>query len=175
MAVTQDPVEAARLLGLKIEAEVKRAAGMGLAAAIRFLAARVKEALNVPHPARTLYKNKATGERYYHAARFIKATPNAPPRKITGRLQGSITSEMISPLEGVVGSNARAPATGMKGAWQSFGFDPEMQQRLGISGANYPAIHEHGSHKFLQPTFEKYEREVTTIVGQPVHSFLKVV
>lgn len=83
--------------GPAAQAQIRRAAGKGLRAAALFLAARVKELLSVPAP-------RARARGGYRAT--TPASPGTPPRKLSGRLRASVTSE-VSPdgLRARVGTN----------------------------------------------------------------------
>jgi len=81
----------------EVQAEVKRVAGAGLEAGARFLANRLKEVLSVPAPRRRVVsgpRSRNPGLIYYVAT--TKATPGAPPRKLSGRLRTSIAMDFDS-------------------------------------------------------------------------------
>ncbi len=162
--MAKTPQEQAAELAAKIKRDVEAAAGKGLNAAIRFLASRVKETLSVPAPRRRV--KARNGDIYYVAT--TKATPGAPPRMLSGRMRGSITSQMISALEGAVGSNARAPTGVVAKALENLGAIEDAQ------GFNYPRYHEEHDHKFLEPTYEKHKADIAKIVGRPVAAVFKV-
>ncbi len=154
--------EVARLLAIRITQQVQRGAGKGLAAAVTFLASRVREAVSVPAPRRAVRAagvgRKKGGILYYVAT--TRATPGAPPRKLSGKLRQSIWSKMVSPTRAVIGANARGYPSGRY---------PQ--------GANYPRILEKsvGSrrHAFIAPTLVKYRREIRTILGRQMRLALK--
>lgn len=88
----------------RIQAEVNRSLGRGIAAAAAFLTARVKEILSIPAPRKTVISG--TGVRYYRA--MTKAKPGAPPRKLSGRMRQSITFEVAPDgLSARVGTNLK--------------------------------------------------------------------
>ena len=159
--------KAALKLKTRIAAQLKRAAGKGLEAAIRFLAARIKETLNVPAP-RAAIRGPAAGKKLgpiigYRAT--TRAIPGAPPRKVTGRLQQSTTHKMLTPTIGIVGNYARS--------------DPGQGK---VAGFNYPRWHElgktdswgGGEHQFIKPTVDKYRKELETITRIAVRTELRV-
>jgi hypothetical protein len=147
----------AALLMVKIAKQVQRGAGRGLDAARVFVTSRVREAVSVPAPRMAVRGVPAPGKRkgailYYKA--MTRATPGAPPRKLSGKLRQSIWSKMISPTKAVIGANAR-------------GFPTARNPR----GANYPAILELSQdprrrHAFIVPTIQKFRREIGTIMGR---------
>ena len=135
----------------RIAKSVERAAGKGLDAARLFLVARVKETLNVPAPRKRVVSH--AGRMYYRAA--TPATPDAPPRKVSGAMQRSATSRMTGPRSAVVVVSAKSP-----------------------EGFSYPRYHEvktagqagSGKHRYIAPTVEKYRRELKAIVGQEIEA-----
>lgn len=154
----------AEKLAKKIGEQVLRGAGKGLDAARMFLIARIKETLSVPAPRKAVRLPPGPGSkrgaiRYYRAT--TRALPGAPPRKLSGRLRASVTSEKV--LAGTVaiwiGANARA-----------------MPSRRHPMGFSYPRYHElqvagmsgSGKHPFIRPTVEKYRRELVAIVGSQI-------
>ncbi len=138
--------ERALLLSQRIQAQVVRSAGKGLLAAAVFLSARVKETLSEPAPRR-----KLPGTGGYVAK--TRALAGMPPRKLSGRLRGSVFRKQISATEVVVGTNAKSD-----------------------KGWNYPKHHEmkrpghpqSGKHPFILPTAIRYRKELALIVGQEV-------
>jgi hypothetical protein len=142
------PEEKARKLVEKIKQDVIKGAGAGINAALFFYKARVIEALNVVAPTR-----KVTINGNITKVATTRALKNAPMRKVTGRAQKSVTSEMRGALAGVVGMNARSDAN-----------------------FNYPKYHEivdparimSGQHQSLIPTYNRYKKEIWTIVGKQV-------
>ncbi len=164
--VRRSNAETARLLSERIKRQVERAAGKGMAAVKLFLLARIKETLNVPAPK----VRKVTGPNAYIPGVYYwrattAAVPFAPPRKITGNLQRSLTGlvrDAVGGLKGgkelVIGANAR----GMLSAAYPTGFQ-------------YPKYHEEkgwkpksGRHQFIEPTVEKFRNELRKIVGRSV-------
>ena len=151
--------EAARKLKVKIAQRLKRGAGKGVEAAVRFLSARVKETLSVPAPRITIRAVPLPGKKLgaivgYRAA--TRATKGAPPRKLSGRMRQGVTHKMYSSILGAVGVHARS----------------EPSKRY-PEGFNYPERHEMGDakrlgeglHPYLLPTFNKYRKELRIIVG----------
>lgn len=147
--------EVARLLAIRITQQVQRGAGKGLAAAVPFIASRVREAVSVPAPRRAVRGLPQGGARkgpilYYRAT--TRAIQGAPPRKLSGKLRQSVWGKMITPTKAVIGANARG------------------YSRTG-RGANYPAILElsrdqRRRHAFILPTIQKYRREIGQIMGR---------
>lgn len=141
----------ARRLAERISQQVKRAAGKGLNAARIFLTARIKETLSVPAP-RIRVKSPG-GDISYRAT--TPAIPGAPPRKLSGRLRGSVTSEMQGESRAVIGVSAK----GM----------PSVKSPMGFP---YPAYHElkglgamSGQHPFLIPTVVRWRSAIRKIMG----------
>ncbi len=129
------------LLAARIQAQLVKNLNKGLNNARVFLTSRIKEEVSVPAP-RKRAKDRE-GNIYYRAT--TRATPGAPPRKLSGKLRMSITSLMLTNRKAVIGVKARSP-----------------------KGANYPAILEHGSHPFMVPTYRKWKKEIVQIVGRSV-------
>lgn len=158
---------AARKLMALIAAQLKRGAGKGVEAAVRFLAARVKETVSVPAPKVAVRGSPVPGKKLgpilgYRAT--TKAIKGAPPRVLSGRLRQGVTTRMLTPTIGLVGVHARSLPT------------PNNP-----GGFNYPKHHEAGSggglgdglHPFLKPTAEKYHAELKQIVGSEVKAELQ--
>lgn len=154
--------EAARRLKARIAEQLRKGANKGVEAAIRFLAARWKETLSVPAPRRAVRSAPEPGKKlggilYYVAT--TKATPGAPPRKLSGRFRQSVTQKMLTPTVGIVGANARSD-----------------------KNFNYPAHHELGKsgqwggglHQSLKPTVEANERNLRILVGAAVRTELRI-
>lgn len=130
--MAKTPAQVAKLLAARIKAQVERGASKGTQAAAVFLVARIKETLSVPAPRKRV--TSFAGVVYYKAT--TKATPGAPPRKVSGRLRSSITYAIISPKEAWVGTNV-----------------------------HYAKPLERKGHKFLGPTYDKYRTELNKIIG----------
>lgn len=159
---------AARKLKDRIALQLKRGAGKGVEAAVRFLAARVKETLSVPAPKVAIRGVPKPGKKLgpivgYRAT--AKAVTGAPPRMLSGRMRAGVTHKMYSTVRGAVGVHARSEPS-----------------RKYPEGFNYPLYHEAGKkgndlgeglHPYLLPTYKKYRRELRTIVGSEVRSALK--
>ena len=130
-----------------IDAEVKRLVGRGVKVAASHLAKRIKQTLSVPAPRRRVQSKAGT---YYYRA-TTKATPGAPPRKLSGRLRASIAYEVDA--DGVtarVGTNvfyASIHERGKRG-----------------SGGGYAG----GKHPFLRHTLERVKHEVEAILGYEI-------
>lgn len=147
-AARRNRAMAARL-ATRIADNVRRGAGAGIEAAGTFLAARVRDALNVSAP-----KRRLPGGGYQVTQR---ATPGAPMRKVSGVARRSVYSttyaSSTAKLIAVVGMNARS-----------------------VKGFNYPRFHEikstprSGMHPVLAPTAERFKDELTIIVGQRVYT-----
>ncbi len=73
-----------------------------LARAAAFLAGEVKKVLSVPAPRVKVTSKK--GSVYYRAT--TKATPGAPPRKLSGRLRASVAWDMPDAETARVGASA---------------------------------------------------------------------
>lgn len=129
----------------EIERKLQKAAKLARTKARVFLAAKIKEVLNEPAP-----KRKSRSGRWYAT---VPATPGAPPRKLTGRLQKSVTSYDSGDLA-VIAVTARSD-----------------------NNFNYPKYHElqeatmpgSGQHPFLQPTVEQNRQEVNNLVQETVN------
>lgn len=138
--------EVAALLVAKIASQIERGAGKGVHAAVIFLAARTRETLSVPAPRKAI-RAAMVGRKKgailgYRAA--TRATPGAPPRKLSGRLRGSVSSRMINKYRGEVGVSVK-----------------------------YGRFLEKKDHKFLQPTYEKHKADIRRIVGGKVRAEFK--
>jgi hypothetical protein len=83
----------------QVEAEVQRIAGRGLLAAGTYLAGRMKDVLSVPAPRRRV--TLKSGVRTWVAT--TKATPGAPPRKITGSFRAKVAVRQPTPERVQVG------------------------------------------------------------------------
>lgn len=127
----------------RLAEEVERAAGKGIGAAGIFLAARVKEEVSVPAPRRK-YTPPGGG---VHWVATTPATAGAAPRKLSGRLRGSVHSQQVSRTEAVVSVDAKSD--------QGFGYPGHLE--------------EHG-HPFLAPTAEKHKDDLAKIVGSAIVS-----
>ena len=147
----------------RIAKELKAGANKGAEAAIRFLAARTRETLNVPAPKRIV--RDAQGGILYHVA-TTPAIKGAPPRKLSGRMQKSVKTMMLTPFVAVMGLSARADK--VRGSNDEDGF-------------NYPKFHElgkderwgGGKHQFIRPTVIKWRKELERILGAAVRMVLK--
>lgn len=156
--------QVAALLAAKIAQQVQRSAGKGLQAVTTFLAARVRETVSVPAPRRAIRGIPQGGAKRgpilgYRAT--SRATPGAPPRKLSGKLRQSVWSKMLTPTKAVIGANARGYPT-----------------RDSPRGANYPAILElsldpRRRHAFIMPTVRKYRRETARIMGRSLRVGLR--
>lgn len=140
-------------LAQRIALQAQRAAGKGLDATRVFLTSRVKETLSVPAPRQRV--QTSTGAIYYRAT--VPAVPGMPPRKLSGRLRTSVTSERVSERTAIVGVQARSP-----------------------KGFNYPRFHEirgpsqhSGRHPFLVPTAKRWRTELRKIMGGTLHLVLQ--
>lgn len=141
--------EVASLLAARIADQVKRGLNKGLQAGAIFLASRIKEELSVPAPRKAMRapaQGKKKGAIFGYRA-TTRATPLAPPRKLSGRLRASITHRMITPLRAVIGTNVK------------YGRYLELSKR-------HP-------HKFLMPTAKKYRKEIAAIIGKAVKMEVK--
>ena len=159
--------EAARKLKERIKLQLKRGAGKGLEAAVRFLAARIKEAVSVPAPKQAIRGTPLAGKRLgpilgYRAT--TSALKGASPRVLSGKLRQGVTHKMLTPTVGLVGTHARSL--------------PSKKHPLGF---DYPRYHElgkddlwgGGKHQFIRPTVKKYRKELRLIVGTEVKMELK--
>jgi phage gpG-like protein len=129
----------ARWNDAKVKAQVQRMAGKGIKAAGIFFASRVKELLSVPAPRKLVHgkRGASAGLVYYRAT--VAATRGAPPRKLSGKLRMSITTD--------------ASADGSR-------------VRVGTNIV-YARRHELGVHPFLVPTLRAMRSNLAAIVGQP--------
>lgn len=90
----------------QIARDAERLAGRGLLAGGTFLATRIKEVLSVPAPRRRVIAGprsrvRPPGTPYWVAT--TRATPGAPPRKLSGRLRASVMVKQPSPERVQVG------------------------------------------------------------------------
>lgn len=84
--------------------DARERAGKGLAAAAIYLSGRIKEAISIPAPRRKVLG--ANGIVRYAAS--TKATPGAPPRKLSGQLRRTITWQWMEKLiRARVGTNIK--------------------------------------------------------------------
>lgn len=153
---------AAKKLKERIALQLKRGAGKGLEAAIRFLAARIKETVSVPAPKKPIRGVPLPGKRLGPILGYRATAPaikGAPPRVLSGRLRQGVTSKMLTPHIGLVGTHARS-----------------LPSKRYPSGFDYPKYHEIGAaeklggggHPFILPTVVKYKKELKTLVGAEV-------
>ena len=158
---------AAKKLKERIALQLKRGAGKGLEAAIRFLAARIKETVSVPAPKKPIRGVPLPGKRLGPILGYRATAPaikGAPPRVLSGRLRQGVTSKMLTPHIGLVGTHARS-----------------LPSKKYPGGFSYPKKHElgntnelgEGDHPFILPTFERYRKELRVIVGTEVSMELK--
>lgn len=152
------PQQQAALLAAKIVKEVKNSAGLGLNAARLFLVARLKETLSVPAPRRLVHTPLGS---YYVAT--TRATPLAPPRKLSGRARNSITSEMQGRWVAVVGTNVVSDPFRSRSSKYPKGFPYMKYHELFSMGKRA------GRHKWIEPTVKKYIKDLETIIGRSVH------
>lgn len=120
----------------QVQAECQRLAGRGVHAAARTFTNLVKQLISVPAPRRIVTSRK--GVRYYVAT--TKATPGAPPRKLSGRLRTSMATEWDA------ATNTARSGTNVK----------------------YGRKHEQGNHPFLIPTLDANLPQLAIVVGQEV-------
>jgi hypothetical protein len=145
----------AKKLADKIKKEVERSAGKGLHAFLLFIEARTKEVLSIPAPRKIV---RPVGKPFYYRA-LTPATKGAPPRKLSGRLRGSVQIQMTSPTSGVIGASARAaPSKNYPGGFP-YNIYHEIAKPEWLMG---------GRHKYIHPTLEKYRKEGAKIVGQAI-------
>lgn len=149
---------AAEKLRKRIVEQTEKAAGKGVEAAVRFLAARVKETLSIAAPKKAVRGMPMPGKKlgpilYYRVT--TPAFPGAPPRLVSGRMRLGVAHRMERPLLGIVGVHARGePSNNYPG------------------GFNYPKHHEvgdteelgKGEHPYLLPTVKKYRKELKRIL-----------
>ena len=121
--------------GEKLRQQIERAAGRGVQAAAIFLVARVKEILSVPAPRRIAWhQSKGVFVRSYQAK--TRATPGAPPRKLSGKLRASINYAMEGPMRARVGTRIK--------------YARPLELRM--------------NHQFLRPTAVKFRRVLLRIM-----------
>jgi phage gpG-like protein len=118
----------------QIAAEVEKKLGKGIKAASYFLQARVKECISIPAPRKIVLAGK--GFKYYRAT--TRATPGAPPRKLSGRLRASIAVEFNNPQNTTIA-------------------------RIGTNVV-YSAKLEEQNHKYLTLMLNRYRNEIRAIV-----------
>lgn len=122
-----------------LQAEVERLAGRGVHACARFFNNTVKQFISVPAPRRLATagaNSKTPGVRHYVAT--TKATPGAPPRKLSGRLRASMS------------------------------VDFDKAENVAYVGTNvfYGRVHEEGNHKFLIPVLQAILPQLGIVAGQ---------
>lgn len=118
----------------QIAREVERVAGRGLLAAGTYLMGRLKEKVSVPAPRRKAYRRDGSG--WYWVA-TTRATPGAPPRKLSGRMRAAIM--------------VRQPSAN--------------RVQIGVFNLPYPGRHERGMHKWLMPTLREELPNLDRIIG----------
>jgi len=125
--------------GPKVMADIKKSASRGTEAAAIFLVNALKKTLSIPAPRIAVVgvRGVRKGIRYYRAT--TRATPGAPPRKLSGDMRGSITYRM----------------SGEK-AW------------VGTNLTPYPEVHEKGDHPWFRKTAELVRKELGAIIGKTV-------
>ena len=157
-------------LAERIETQVRKAAGKGVQAASRFLAARLKETVSEPAPRKAVRERSVNGKRgaikYYRAA--TPAIPGAPPRKLSGRLRTSIVAMTLTATTAAVGASAR----GMPSKRHPRGFPYPLFHETGKQGSSGAKLGE-GAHPFVKVTVNRYMAELRTILGKPVRVALK--
>lgn len=132
----------------RLRSDFQRSAGRGIEAAAIFLANRIREFLSVPAPRKITVGRD--GVRYYRAT--TKATPGAPPRKLSGAMRRSvgwiILERRVAARVGVFGGK-------------------EMEhQRPGQVG-QYARRHERTNHKFISVMMDLFQPQLEQIVGRP--------
>lgn len=123
----------------QVQAECQRLAGRGVWAAAKLYTNLVKQELSVPAPRRLVTsgpRSRNPGTRYYRAT--TKASPGAPPRKLSGRLRGSIANE----------------------------FDKDTNTARAGTNVIYAKRHERGTHQFLLPVLERNLAGLGMVAGQ---------
>ena len=128
----------------EIAYEVQKALGRGLKAAAIFFQGLVRETISVPAPRKRM--KTATGLVYYRAT--VRATPKAPPRKLSGHLRRSIEWEMSQD-----GKVARVGTNVKYGRVHELG-------RKGTTGG--------GLHKYLEPTLRRNLTNLAQIIGATI-------
>jgi hypothetical protein len=126
----------------EVEKEAKRLTGRGIEAAARLFANLVRQTLSIPAPP-ARYKTSRVGRR----GRIIQprraatpATPGAPPRRVTGRLRGSIAVE----------------------------FNPVTNSARVGTNVVYGRRLELGDHKYLLPTLQANLAALTQVAGMVI-------
>lgn len=132
----------------RIKSDLNRSVGKGIAAAAIFLANRIREFLSVPAP-RKITRGK-DGVRYYRAT--TKATPGAPPRKLSGALRRSVGWILLERMT--------AARVGV------FGGKEMAHQKPGTVG-KYARKHERTDHKFISVMIEMWRPQLEAIIGRP--------
>lgn len=158
----RNSAEQARKLKEKIAKQLKAGAGKGVEAGVRFLAARVKETLSVPAPKKAVRGAPLPGKKLGPILGYrvtAKATKDAPPRMVSGRMRQGVTHQMLSPIKGLVGVHARAVATKKHPAGFNY---PKYLETGEESGEGKLG---EGPHPYLKPTADKYRRELKKIIG----------
>jgi phage gpG-like protein len=122
----------------KLADEIRRALGRGLEAAAIFLAQRTKELISVPAPRVRIFgqRGNVEGVKYYRAK--TKATPGAPPRKLSGVLHASIT-------------------------WEKKADSGEIVARVGTN-VEYARRLEYEGHSYLHPALTRWRDRLKEIM-----------
>lgn len=132
----------------KVVSDFKRSVGRGIEAAAIFLANRIREFLSVPAPRKIV--TSRDGVRYYRAT--TKATPGAPPRKLSGALRRSVGWIILE--------RKVAARVGI------FGGKELKHQEPGQVG-KYARRHERTNHKFISVMIELWRPQLEYIIGRP--------
>ena len=154
--------EAVRRMEENIAKQLKKGAGKGVEAAVRFLAARIKETVSVPAPKKAVRGVPMPGKKLGGIIAYRVTAPaveGAPPRLLSGKLRQGVTHKMESPIKGLVGVHARA----MPSRKHPAGFDYPKYLEAGADGELGD-----GEHPFILPTAKKYRRELRVIIGSEV-------
>lgn len=157
---------AAEKIKKRIADQLKRGAGKGVEAAVRFLSARIKEAVSVPAPKKAIRGVALPGKKLGPIVGYRATTPavkGAPPRVVSNKLRSGVTHKMLTPQIGLVGVHARAEPS--KKYPEGFNY-PEHLETSGDGLGD-------GEHPFVGPTVDKFRKELRTIVGIEVRMELR--
>lgn len=125
----------------QIERKVEQLANGGLKAGASYFADRLKDKISVPAPRRRVIagprsKARVPGTPYYVAT--VRATPGAPPRKLSGNLRNRVMFRQRDVL-----------------AWQ-----------VGVFNIAYGRRHEVGLHPYIWPALQEEMGNLDRIIGQ---------
>ena len=150
---------------VRVVADLMAAAGRGIAAAAIFLTERIKEFISVQAPRRIVDRvigqqsGKTLIRRKYLAK--TRATPGAPPRRLSGALRRKINWTMLASMVAArVGVFARGELIMIERENEVI-----LQSKTGEEIGRYARRHEYGNHPFIGPMIAAWMGELVTIIG----------